>query len=213
MTFNEFASPFLAFCEVFNRTFSDDGIDMWFRSFSDLPVAEFQVAIARFIREAKSGTFPTPGEIRKLCPSGMADEDRSLVAWNAAVKASRCYGFDATVDFSDRIINAVIRQMGGWEEFRDWDASERKWKEREFRAKYEHIARTGSGDGSPLIGFIDRTNIANGHERREPITRIAVRLSQHPMAATLEYTNTVQRLGISSPAVALIGEMPKEKAG
>lgn len=208
MTIQEFSPPFLAFCEVFNRTFSDDGVALWYAAFADLPAREFSLAVSRFIREAKGGEFPTPGELRKLCPSGCRDEDRAQVAWSVAVIASRRHGYNQSVNFEDPLVNATIRLMGGWEEFRNWTPKEAPFREREFLAKYQLLCRTGAGDGSPLIGFCDRSNRANGHERGEAPVQVPCGLSAHPMARRLKFEAAKRLTGPAAASLRGIGLVP-----
>lgn len=207
MTFEEFAGPFMGFREVFNRDMSDDGVALWYAAFSDIPVAEFTQAVARFIREAGAKDFPTPGEIRKLCPSGMKDDDRSLAAYQIASRGARQWGGDRSVDFDDPLINATIRRMGGWERFCEQAGD--TWKEREFRLQYQSVARTGTGDSSALPGMAARVNV--GLLRPEVPQCIETGLPVHPVAKRLTRQATA-RLG-AGPAtrhLTSIGNLPPQ---
>lgn len=207
MTRKEFIGPFHGFCEAFNRTFSTDGIDVWYAAVADLPREQFVTAVARFIREAGSRDFPTPGELRKFCPSGMRDDDRAAAAYVIAAKAARDWGGDRSIDFDDLVINATIRRMGGWEAFCERTGD--NWKQRDFQQAYQSIARTGAGDGSPLLGMIARVNA--GLPVTPPLSRVKCGLPAHPVAQRLTREEPV-RIEQRPKSLRLIARTPEEVA-
>lgn len=133
---------------------SADAIRMWVMALADLPVDTIEFALLDFMK--RSTLFPTPAAIRKhaLDAEGLSDEERSLLAWDSVRKAISSAGSYYTVSFEDTIINATIRQMGGWVKLCDTPPKELKWTGKEFCKRYEIICRAGVGDPSPLPGII-----------------------------------------------------------
>ena len=155
----------------FNRE-ADDAMFLAFEcGLSDLPVADVKQAIGRAIRECKF--MPTVAELRGLA-GVMLPADRAILAWDAFVNAVITHGYYASVDFDDRIINATVRSLGGWEACCEKSGDEfDKWLRKDFERVYAAFMRTGVGSeaSAPLIGFINRTNSFNGHMEhvKEPL--------------------------------------------
>ena len=107
---------------------------------------QFQRAIDRALEECK--TFPTPAHLIEL--SGYATlPRRAVIAWGDAVKAVLRHGCYRNVDFADKIINAVIRELGGWLTFITLftNAREEEFLRMKFIKIYEHLS-----------GFLDTTS-------------------------------------------------------
>lgn len=108
--------------------------------------------------------MPTPAELRERVAGSVAD--RAVEAWEDFTKAVERIGSYKTVDFDDKVINAVVRSLGGWEQVCAKTGDEfDKWLRKDFLAAYEAYARRGVGDeaAAPLIGFFDRENAAGGY--------------------------------------------------
>jgi len=174
---------------------------MWIDALSDLTAEQVQSALRRFNREGNE--FPTPAAVRKFAGDGEASiDDRALVAWASVRRAIRSVGAYESVDFDDRIINATIRNLGGWEVLCEITAADATWREKEFIAAYKAIIRTGIGDSAPLHGISAKTNGRLGVNRHS-IRRIATGLAQHPIAARLGERKSA-RLETSSAARGLL---------
>ena len=172
-----------AFFEARGIKVTADSLRMWLDALCDLTEAELEFALRRFNRD--STDFPTPAAVRRFAgPKGMSDEQRAAQAWDIVAATIRDHGAYRTVDFSDRIVNAVIRAFGGWERLcetdREWIGAVRK----RFLEAYVSCARTGVGDGSPLVGIADREN---GSAREKPLA-IDCKLPTHAMQKRLAYT-------------------------
>jgi len=142
------------FFESRNLKPTADGIRMWVMALADLPIEQIEFAIMDFV---KRGTeFPTPAAIRRhaLDAEGLTDSDRSLVAWDCVRKAISSAGSYQSVDFEDKVINATIRQMGGWAKLCNTPPAELKWVGKDFCKRYEIVCRAAIGDPSPLPGII-----------------------------------------------------------
>ena len=125
----------------------------------DLELEQVERAVAKALRTASR--LPTPAELRELAGETKA-KDRAVGAWDEAYEAIS-HGAYKHLDFEDRTINAVIRNLGGWPMFceRANGADGVKWLRHEFLRTYESMAATGvDGEAcAPLHGLTEVTAI------------------------------------------------------
>jgi len=184
----ELRSRFRRILEAFlisrSQKVTADSLRLWVDALIDLPFSNIELAIRRFNRE--STEFPTPAALRKYAGVSdvLNDEERAQIAWNSVREAMRKIGAYKSVNFSDRLVNAVIREMGGWVRLCETESDSIQWKEKEFIKKYQMISRTGFGDASPLPGLEEKHNRALGIAYHEQKT-IDCRLPEHDMAPRL----------------------------
>ena len=134
------------------------GVRMWLDAFADLSPDEVSTAIRRFNREADPKQFPSPSAVRQFAGvRGLGDGNRSALAWAAVLRAARSIGIWRSVDFDDRIINAVIHDLRGWVPFVESldDPATLPFREKDFRDRYHAISISGIGDGRPLFGTLE----------------------------------------------------------
>lgn len=175
------------------RTFGRDADEATFTGYelglSDVPLDRIQQAVVRAIRERKF--MPTVAELRELAGELTADV-RAVKAWDAFQRAVVRHGSYKSVDFDDPVINATVRNQGGWERVCGLPVSEfDKWLRKDFERCYTALCQAGVGPdaGAPLLGYHDRNNMANGFaEHVKPPLRITTDLPPH-------------RLGVVRPAI------------
>lgn len=160
-------------------------MSMWIDAIGDLEIPVVVTAIRRFNAECRD--YPTPARLRSFATTGAAlgDNQRADVAWGHVLKTIRRVGAYESVDFDDKIINAAVRQIGGWRRVCDVETDKVEWMRKEFIGAYEAIARSGVGDGSHLLGICDSENIRDGYEASVPLG-IDVGLPQHVAEKRLE---------------------------
>lgn len=110
-----FKDGLCALGETFSKSTSDTLLKMYYIALEDLSNEQVSMAITRASKECKA--FPTPAHLIEF--SGYATlERRALIAWQDAEGAVVEHGYMRHVDFADdKIINAAIRQLGGWPNF------------------------------------------------------------------------------------------------
>lgn len=178
-----------------------DQVDVWCEGLADLTLPELKFALAKFNRESEA--FPTIAAVRRFAgPKGMSDEQRASHAWDVVAAAIRDQGAYRSVDFSDRIINAVVRAYGGWERLCGEDLDQRTWNRKRFIEAYVTVSRTGIGNASPLPGIAEREN---GCAREKPLL-IDCGLPAHAMQKRLAYTAPSETPRIAGPAVRKLSE-------
>lgn len=170
----------------------------------DISTPDLRRAVARAMKECRF--MPVPMELRELAgvPNGT---QRAALAFDIFANAVSLHGGYASVSFDDPLINATVRNLGGWERCCNVGASDDVsqfdvWLRKEFERVYSGMLRSGANANlcGPLVGIANRENRANGYETR-PIARIACDLPKHPVGLIRgEVPKQLER-----PVTAMIG--------
>ena len=152
--FQRIRSAIETLAEVFHRSLTDTALDLYVQAVGDLEVAALDTAISA--AAAGSMHFPCPAEIRELAGAATPTaQDRAALAFQALREAiSRIGGFRSP-DFEDALINAVVRNLGGWQRACEMPLSQYYGNYREdFMCIYEMFCRLGPSDEmtAPLVG-------------------------------------------------------------
>ena len=144
----------------------------------DLDPQQLEKACMRALRESKF--FPRPVELRQLAGT-MPINERAIVAWGEVAKAVRGYGSYASVDFDDPVINASIRNMGGWQQLcaksaEDFDV----WCRKDFERIYAALCSSCVTEDAAcyLVGRHEQLKQSAGYSIDQP-ARIATSLPPH----------------------------------
>lgn len=140
--------------ETFNRPLLDVAMEAYAEAIEDLGPELIAVATKRALRECRF--FPSPVELRELAGVGGPKVIARQIAdaWEAVVQAMRQHDYTTSVDFGP-LVNAVIRNLGGWQAACRWTVSEiETWKRKEFGVLYEAFAAGPASAlrGEPLAG-------------------------------------------------------------
>lgn len=107
----------------------------------DIPIEAVERGVMRAIRECQF--MPSVHELRTMCGAisgNIATKDRPTLAWCDVRRAiSRVGGYDSP-QFNDPIINATIREMGGWVLLCESTVDELVWREKDFLRLYSALA-------------------------------------------------------------------------
>lgn len=157
-----------AMFETFGQEATKELIRGYWIGLSDLDLNAVQFAVARAIRECER--LPKPVELRRL--TGEATEEQAAtIAWDDALRAIP-RGSYKHIDFENKLINAVIRNLGGWPNFlaRFSSAEDEKWIRQEFIRTYKNFSRGISLEAcEPLPGLAQVVHRGNGLEPPMPI--------------------------------------------
>ncbi len=159
-----------ALCLTFGREATEELYDAYWMGVSDLSIESLQLAVANAIR--KCSQFPRPVELRQLAGE-QTNEQRAIAAWGDVLRAVGL-GPYKHIDFQDKLINAAVRNLGGWPTFcgRFSDEESEKWARLEFIKAYQAFS-AGGVDGEvclPLPGMSELTAI--GGVQCKPIPRL-----------------------------------------
>ncbi len=129
---------------------------------SDLPISSIELAVHKAIRNNRF--FPSVAELRELAGE-MTPGARAIKAWDAFRKAMLHHGYYTSVDFDDPVINATVRNLGGWMAVDDRiDEEGDKWLRKDFERVYVALMSAGvsASEAGPLIGFCEQSNRFHG---------------------------------------------------
>jgi hypothetical protein len=142
MTRTDFAACMAVLEAGYPRTgkLNQQQLDVWFDNLSDLTVEQLRNAVTVAIRQGDD--WPTISKLRKYSGAdGIPAKDRPLVAWYAVINALAKLEAHHSPCFDDPVVNAVLRQLGGWPELTNTPANEMNWLQKDFCAAY--IALSG----------------------------------------------------------------------
>jgi hypothetical protein len=189
-----------ALFKSFGQEATDAAYDGYFLGLGDLSIETLRSAVARAIRECPH--LPKPYDLRKLAGYSTSSEDRAVAAWNDVQRALG-YGCYKTLDFQDKLCNAVIRNLGGWPTFcsRFTDADSEKWVRQDFLRAYQSFAASGiSEDLAKPVPGLSQAEVVGG-KIVDPVPRL---IPCEPERARLA-VSAVRSIGAVS-VVHLIGE-------
>lgn len=151
--------------DMFGYKLTKDRIRWFDVALGDLPVENVMVALNRAALTCKF--FPKPAELRELAGAvtgQLSLDEFATLAWNTVAKAISSVGYDRSVSFQDLVINATIRQLGGWNKIVNTPATELKWLKNDFIKTYTAMSKLqlSAQQTARLAGYVELTNIANG---------------------------------------------------
>lgn len=201
MSIKDFRTTIAALHKAFGVEATESSYDGYLMGLADMTIEELRRAVLMAIRERS--VLPKPYDLRKLIGKSSSAEDRAVAAWNDVQRALRigCY---KTIDFEDKLCNAVIRNLGGWPNFcsRFSGAEEEKWVRQEFLKAYQSFSASGiSTELAKPVPGLSEVEVHNG-QIVEPIPRL---ISCEPERAKLS-VQSVRSIGVASSIVKLIGD-------
>lgn len=160
---NEFNEAIGALCIAFNRPGTDALFSAYWMGLSDLKQSEIDSACMQAISKCKF--MPVPRELRELAGE-IPVEQRAILAWDAFIGAVARLGYYRSPDFYDRVINATVRNLGGWKRVCE-EAGEPKFEtfgRKDFERIYVSLCRSGISieQGGRLTGEFELQNSASG---------------------------------------------------
>lgn len=140
--------------ETFRQPVADAGFEGYILALEDIEPSELAKVTKRAVRECKF--MPTPAELLALAGKGGPQQlaADTAAAWEAALWARRKHDYTTGVDFGP-LVNAVIRNLGGWVNFCE-GRTERDlvFLRKKFEELYAALATQdrASLNGMPLAG-------------------------------------------------------------
>jgi hypothetical protein len=160
--------------EAFRQTASAGTLAAYEVGLAGVPDVDVERAVHRAIRECRF--MPTAKELRELA-SGLRDGERAVLAWQV-VLGVRLDPY-RHVSFDDPIINATIRNMGGWPTFlsRLTDTESEKWARKDFIDAYTRLHASGVNADMcrPLTGLAE-CSVRDGNVLPPVVNRITTGL-------------------------------------
>lgn len=152
----ELKKKLLTLAEAVGTEITENRADIYWEIFKDYPDEELTKALNLSLKTNKF--FPKPAELIELIEG--SPSDKSLQAWQAALNSVSKVGVYNSPKFEDKIITAIILDMGGWEAYCNMPTKENPWKEKEFRERYNFYLRHPIPQNTPeyLAGLSERAN-------------------------------------------------------
>lgn len=148
-----FASTLAVLASTFRQQMEPQAIDGYWLALEDLTEDEFRAVAKRALRESKF--MPTPAEL--LAFAGKAGPKvasaRAAEAWEAVRRAMDQHDYTTSVDFGP-LVNAVVANLGGWQELCAKSIPDLVWVRKDFDRVYEAFSEKdpASLHGEPLRG-------------------------------------------------------------
>ncbi len=157
---HQFVSLIEILAESFGKEPSEAMVTGFWMGLQDLSLNTVNAGVRAALKSCE--TMPRPAHIRRLAGSAELGADhRATLAWQAVRTALARHGTYKSVEFGDPLINATIRNMGGWVELgkkpeQDFDI----WPRKEFERIYETITKAGASedDTKHLPGISEKEN-------------------------------------------------------
>ena len=156
-------------CTMFNREPSEPLMRAFIWGLEDLEESSLRRAFARAITDCKF--FPVCAEIRELCGVPKKTDD-AILAWGAVRRAIDQHDYTTSVDFG-ALVNAVVRNLGGWVRLCDLGREELDvWARKEFERIYAAFSEKDPATlhGEALQGAFDGRPGHHPHRRKSPAT-------------------------------------------
>ena len=151
-------------------------LEAYWQSLRDLTDEQLERGISICMRTCRFR--PLPVEIRDASGAeAVKPADRAVLAFQALKTACSRVGAFRSPDFDDALINATVRNLGGWSRACDMPVSEfDTWYRKDFIEVYQMFCRAGtnSEQDAPLIGESEASNLANGFLEEVPACRVPV---------------------------------------
>lgn len=147
----------------YGRPAGEFALEVWWNATRAFTFEQLAEALSKHATDPERGAHaPMPADvIRQLMGTRT---DRSLLAWNQALEAVRSVGSWGSVVFSDKLIHAVIADMGGWLAFCALPTDDMPFNQRRFAELYRAYAAAPDLVSAPpqLIGQHDANNARFG---------------------------------------------------
>lgn len=162
----------------FGKPAEEPLLEAYWRALRDLPLGAVEQAVDAALRQCKH--MPRGVELRELAGE-IPNTSRAVLAWAALQKAIGQHGAYRSVDFDDPVINATVRNLGGWQRLCAMPVEEfEKWLRKDFERVYASLCSSGVSQEAVayLPGIHEQSNVSGGHEVKPPLL-IAAGLPAH----------------------------------
>lgn len=168
-----FLELFTGMCEMFDKKYSDILLGMYYEALKQYEISKVEDAINLSIISCKF--FPKPVDLLENLGGGkQALEDTAQIQASEVLKAISRHGSYESIDFEDKISQAVIVDgFGGWVRMcQELLSKDEKWWRKDFAALYSAFSRQGRTHPGVLSGRHEIDNQARGLKEKIQINYI-----------------------------------------
>ena len=155
---DRFSKAMQTLAAAFNKEATMDLIEAYWIGLKDLSIEDVEHGAHAALRELE--IMPRPAHLRKMS-GDVEPSHRAAIAWQAVRTALRRHSVYTSVNFDDPVVNATIRNMGGWVALGERSAEDFDiWTRKEFERIYVAIFHAGVTDeaGAYLCGIHEGNN-------------------------------------------------------
>lgn len=159
----QFAQMLAALAEYYGKPISPSTIEVYWSGLERFDLSDVRRAFNLHVANADTGQFmPKIADVVKFIEGNK--DTAAIEAWNKVAKAIRDVGTYQSVEFNDKIIHAVISDMGGWPQIGLITEDELPFKIKEFERRYQAYLLRGL-DHYPrqLVGIFAKENAKIGY--------------------------------------------------
>lgn len=136
MTKDEFASTIALLTATVGKSMGKPQLQAWYAILGELTVEELRRGIVETLRHHQFAGFPPVGTILANAGATCDTGDTALLAWAVVRHAIGRVGGYESADFGP-VVNATIRQLGGWPTVCATHTDEMQWLEKRFVAGFK----------------------------------------------------------------------------
>lgn len=160
----------------YRQDISRFALGVWWEALKAFDYRAVKDAFNRHAVNPDNGQFcPKPADIVRLIAGGT--QDAALIAWTRVQKAVREQGMYRSVNFEDPIINAVLKDMGGWVAIGQIREDKLPFRAKEFENRYRGYRQRGE---VPMVGAL--LGIADGDNQTKGFALSAPAMVGRPVA-------------------------------
>jgi hypothetical protein len=160
MTKHEFKAPFMAMCEIKDRTMSNVGMDLYYETVKHLDVETWNRAVSGVIANNKYAGIPQPAEILEATGQNEDKDAQAMLAMEKIKEAIRDHGPYQSVVFDDPIIHMLVSSHDkGWPGLCDMTLEEHKWLWKDWIKLYKAYQIRPKRYPARLIGLVEGQDV------------------------------------------------------
>jgi hypothetical protein len=156
MTKNEFKSPFMGLCELYDKTPSDALMSLYFETVKHLDAKTWNAAVRMVISSNKYPSLPKPAEILEATGQNEDKDAQAMLAMKKIEDAMRKHGAYQSMVFDDPVIHMLIdRHEGGWPGLCAMSNDELKWLWKDWVKMYKAYTVRPVRHSNRLVGVTE----------------------------------------------------------
>lgn len=168
----KFTQGLMILAEIYNRKLSSLLLHTYWNCLKKYSYGVFEATLWDFLKnpDYAKRNFPSPADWIKVIEGDTAS--KSLVAWTEIINSIRHVGHYESVRFSDPVIHAVIKDMGGWIHLCQLSEHNLIFAQKEFERRYQYyLSKKLVKVPHYLAGQIEHQNRFNGFTEYIPRPR------------------------------------------
>ena len=165
----EFSNALIKVGHYYGRVVSGDLAEIYWEALKDFGLEDIKRAFVVHYRQVEEGRFfPKIADLIRLLEG--SPESRALIAWTCVDSTMGRVGHYQSVIFDDKLIHAVIEDMGGWIKLCEQPLKDLSFIASDFQKRYRaYIARLPLRHPRYLVGILELENAARGYPVAPPM--------------------------------------------